>query len=382
MSDITVAVNSPSDTVNITVPAPDAANISVQDGSAISVTVSPDVAFQSVTNLLDVSGPPTDNQILIYDEDQESFVFIDLSSTGGGSGNITSDIQVTNSDEAFEHISGVTYSVADNVSLETIIRNILTTPTKVNLNFTALSPSSAGVYEVGTSAINVSAITFGVNAGSYQGLENRSVTFNVNEIKTSSFDAIVLQNNDNTQHNLTVGGSNSSYDASSATYLDTSFDVRGTDVLSLSNRLEVSNKLVIKIRVRHLLYGNTTELAQGASQADTQAVYDAIVTASSALATEQLKDRADDYTYSNTSNKYNLATDANYTYYFYEASLGELSDIKLGGSQGLDIDDAFIHITNGGAISLSNGEVSTDYHVYRSRNPKAFSSGQSIYFKN
>ena len=59
MSDITVAVNSPSDAVNITVPALDAANISVEDGSAINVTVSPNVAFQGVTNLIDVTGQPT-----------------------------------------------------------------------------------------------------------------------------------------------------------------------------------------------------------------------------------------------------------------------------------------------------------------------------------
>ena len=85
----------------------------------------------------------------------------------------------------------------------------------------------------------------------------------------------------------------------------------------------------------------------------------------------------------NTSNKYELrSTDDAYAYYFYEASLGELTDIKLGGPQGLDADDAFLHITNGGAVSLSNGEVSTEYHVYRSRNKKAFTSGQSLYFKN
>lgn len=377
MSDITVAVNSPSDTVNITVPASDAANISVEDGSAINVTVSPNVAFQSVTNLLDVTGHPTDNQILIYDEDQESFVFIDLSSTGSGSSNITSDITVTNDDGGFEHVFNKTYSVADNVSLETIISNILEPPAATTVNFSALTPTATGTYEVGATVRPVTSVSFSNN--STAGLAN-GVSINLNG--SGGYEPIVPTLVANTVYDIQYNGGNYTINAASSTYKDNVFKLRYNDANSINNLSRESNELTIKIRVRHLFYGSATELSQGASQSDIQDLYDAIVTASSSLASEQLVDRADDYTYSNANDKYNLEVDDTYTYYFYEASLGALTDIKMGGSQGLDADDAFLQITNGGAVSLSNGEVSTEYHVYRSRNKKAFTSGQSLYFKN
>lgn len=378
MSDITVAVNSPSDAVNITVPALDAANISVEDGSAINVTVSPNVAFQGVTNLIDVTGQPTDNQIMIYDEDQESFVFIDLSSTGSGSGNITSDIFVTNSDEGFSHINGVNYLVTDNVSLETIITNILRPTPDTQVTLSALSPTTAGTYEVGTTTRPVAFLSLSHNSvtGVSGGL---GITINN---AGSGFEPIVPTSFSNTAYPIQYNGGNYVYNAASSTYIDRAFRIRFIDGRSLNDKTIVTDPQTIKIRVRHLFYGSTTELAQGASQSDIQSLYDSIVTASSSLAAEQLVDRADDYTYSNDDDKYDLEVDDTYTYYFYEASLGALTDIKMGGPQGLDADDAFLHITNGGAVSLSNGEVSTEYHVYRSRNKKAFTSGQSLYFKN
>lgn len=385
MSNITVTVNSPSDSVNITVPSSDAPSVSVTDSSSINVSVSPNVAYQNLTNLLDVQGSPTDNQMIVYDEDEGAFVFIDLSSGGGGGGtNIASDLLVTNSDPAFSHISNYNYNATDNVSLETIIRNILQPPILNTLSLNSLSPTAAGTYEVGTTARQVSSIAFSIG-GTFQAFDDDGVLFTVNEQKTSPFDALIPSDNNNTVYNLTTGGTNTFYNAASSTYSDTNFNVRADDSIALSNPVRISNTLTIKIRVRHLFYGDDTEITGdegGFLVIDLQNLYNDIVTSSSALASEQLQDRSDDYIYSNNSDRYNLDSTNNYTYYFYEASLGELTDIKLGGEFGLDIDDAFIHITRNGAVPLSNGQVTTNYHVYRSRNRNAFTSGQSIYFKN
>jgi len=376
---ISVVVTPSSDSVSITIPSSTSPAITVKDLSPLNVSVSPNVAYQGLTNLIDVQGTPSDNQMIIYDEDQEAFVFIDLSSgVGGGSGNIVSDITVTNTDGGFDHIVNKTYSVADNVSLETIITNILAPAAENNATLGNLSPTSYGTYEVGSTPRQVYSVSFSVT--SVDALAG-GVTIRING-SDAGFDEITPTSTSSTSYDIQDDGINYTYDAASSTYTDRVFDLEYTDALSLNNAVRNSNDIAIKIRVRHLFYGSTTELAQGAIQSDIQNLYDAIVAASSSLASEQLVDRADDYTYSNTSDKYNLEVDGTYAYYFYEASLGELTDIKLGGSQGLEIDDAFIHITNGGAVSLSNGEVSTDYHVYRSRNKKAFTSGQAIYFKN
>ena len=385
MSNITVTVNSPSDSVNITVPSSDAPSVSVTDSSSINVSVSPNVAYQNLTNLLDVQGSPTDNQMIVYDEDEGAFVFIDLSSGGGGGGtNIASDLLVTNTDPAFSHIRNYNYEATDNVSLETILRNILQPPILNTLSLNSLSPTTAGTYEVGTTARQVSSIAFSIG-GTFQAFDDDGVLFTINEQKTSPFDALIPSTNNNTVYNLTTGGTNTFYNAASSTYSDISFKVRADDSLALSNPVRISNSLTIKIRVRHLFYGDDTEITGdegGFLVIDLQNLYNDIVASSSALASEQLQDRSDDYIYSNNSDRYNLDSTNNYAYYFYEASLGELTDIKLGGEFGLDIDDAFIHITRNGAVPLSNGQVTTNYHVYRSRNRNAFTSGQSIYFKN
>ena len=369
---ISVVVTPSSDSVSITIPSSSSPAISVRDLSPMNVSVSPNVAYQGLTNLIDVQGTPSDNQMIIYDEDQEAFVFIDLSSGGGGgSGNIVSDITVTNTDGGFDHIVNKTYSVADNVSLETIITNILDPAAENNATLGNLSPTAYGTYEVGSTARPVYSVSFSVT--SVDALAG-GVTIRING-SDAGFDEITPTSTSNTSYSI-------QYNAAASTYTDRVFDLEYTDALSLNNAVRNSNDITIKIRVRHLFYGSTTELAQGATQSDIQDLYDAIVSSTTSIAAEQLVDRSEDYTYSNTSDKYNLEVDDTYAYYFYEAFLGELTDIKLGGSQGLEIDDAFIHITNGGAVSLSNGEVSTDYHVYRSRNKKAFTSGQAIYFKN
>lgn len=382
MADITVTVSSPSDSVNITVPSSDSAlNVTVREFPQINVDISPNVAYQGLTNLLDVQGTPTDNQMIVWDEDEGAFVFIDLlsgSGDGDGAGGVLADdIDVTNDDDAFSHLVGYTYDATDIVSLESILRDILDPPTATTVNFSALSPTSDGTYEVGTTNRSVAFISFSNN--SVAGLAG-GVSLKING--SGGYDPIVPSVTANTSYAIQHDGGDFVYNAASTVYTDKVFGLSYNDAVSINNLAGQSNELTIKIRVRHLFYGSTTELAQGAIQSDIQNLYDAIVTASSSLSSEQLVDRTDDYTYSNTGNKYNLEVDDTYTYYFYEASLGDLTDIKLGGSQGLDIDDAFIHITNGGAVSLSNGEVSTDYHVYRSRNKKAFTSGQSIYFKN
>lgn len=380
MADITVTVSSPSDSVNITVPSSDSAlNIIVKEYAPISVDISPNVAYQGLTNLLDVQGTPTDSQMIIWDDDQGAFVFIDLGVSGGG-GFITNDITVTNTDGAFSHILGYTYSVADSVALESIIRQILDPTPLATITFSNTSPTSIGTYEVGSTSRNISSIAFSVS--SVSSFDDNGVLLYVNNAN-AGFDAIVPTSTANTVYAIQSGGVDDSYDVSSAVYKDYSFSIRGTDEGSVNGAPVASGTKTIKIRPRHIFYGSTTELTSSSTQGDIQSLYDALVTTtSSPLGSEQLKDNSSSYIYDNSGNKYNLFTDDAYTYYFYPSSLGALSDIKLGGSTGPDIDTAFINVTESGPVSLSNGEVSTDYYVYRSSNRKAFTADQSIYFAN
>ena len=183
-----------------------------------------------------------------------------------------------------------------------------------------------------------------------------------------------------------LNGSAVAIETGRTSYGDEVFDITSSPVNSLGVTQTVSSTKIhtIRYRQRHLLYGSTTELTTSSSESDVQAVYDAIVSATSSLASEQLQDIADSYVYNNTGNRYNLDTVNAYTYYFYPlAGLGALTDIKLGGSTGLDIDDSFIDISNGSTISINNGDgVVAGYKVYRSLNKRAFTSDQSIYFAN
>lgn len=370
---IEVTVDTTLSSIEVTVQdvSPSSFNIELSSGS-ISVNQNP---FPKLRQITDVSQTPGEGQVLAYDGATDTFIWIDNTDDSVGIvPYLVSPITVTNQDDAFDALVDVTYTGGDTTTLEEVLRNILDPTPASTITFSETSPTASGVYEVGSSARLVSNMSVAVSSVSAFDDAGLSVLLNGSG---SGVDNIVPTTVSNTSYALS-----SSIDVSSATYSDSVFLLRATDEDSLNGRVAESETVTIKIRPRHLLYGSTTTLSEGASQASIQSLYDAIVSATSSLAAEQLVDRADEYTYSNTDNKYNLETDDTWTYYFYEAYLGELTDIKLGGSQGLEIDDAFIHVTNGGAVSLSNGEVSTDYHVYRSRNKKAFTSNQTLYFKN
>lgn len=396
MSDITVNVSSPADSVVVSVPSSTTPIVSVIDGSGINVTISPDVALQNLVNLLDVSGTPADNQTIIYDADSGEFNFIDLASSGGGgSGLITSDLLVTNTDGAFDHIFNKLYQPSNNITTENILRNILAPPPAPTLTLTALSPTagfsgqggeSVARFEVGNTSRPVNSIAFSCTSPQSLAAAGVRVRRNGTLIATTVFDPIIPTNIANTVYPFLLNGSAVTLETARTSYGDEVFDISSSPVNSLGVTQTVSSTKIhtIRYRQRHLLYGSTTELTTSSSEAEVQAVYDAIVSATSTLASEQLQDRADSYVYNNTGNRYNLDTANAYTYYFYPfAGQGALTDIKLGGSTGLDIDDSFIDISNGSTVNINNGNgVVAGYKVYRSSNKRAFTSDQSIYFAN
>lgn len=382
MAEITITVTSPTESINVSVPSVTTPSVTVKDLLPVNASISPNVAYQNLTNLLDVKGVPSDNQMIVWDEDEGKFVFINLIAGGGegGSGGIiASDLTVTNDDDAFSHLYGLTYNATDVVSLETILNNILDPTPASSITISNSVPTASGTYEVGHTPAAVYQLSFSVSSVSaFSG--GLSIFINGSD---SGLDRIVPTSTSNTAYDLQYNGSNYTYSLSdNGVYSDYTFSLSGTDGLSLNSSTSQSGNMSIKFRPRHLFYGSTTELTEGDSQSNIQSLYDSIVSATTSIASEQLVDRESEYSYFNDANKYNINTTDAYTYYFYEAYLGTLTSIKLGGPQGFDINDSFVHITNGGAVSISNGTVSTDYHVYRSRNKKAFTSGQTIYFKN
>ena len=379
MSDITVTVSSPADSINVSVPAASSPSISVADGSDINVDVSTDASVQRLVDLSDVTGTPAASQIIIYDDAQSKFVFQDLALDDIN--DVVSDIQVTNTDEGFAHLNGFTYSGGSNISLETVLRNILN-PTAAATFTMGAAVQPEGYYEVrdSSNSLTVVTITFAANPfASFSG----GIEIFVDGV-ASSFDDIVPTSGANTQHGLYVSGTPTPLSIQSETYRDFTLQLKATDGGSINSRSVESSTLTWKIRPKHIFYGSTTAVSQGAADSSYQTLYNAIVTASaSALGQEQLKDNASSYVYDNDSDKYNInATDA-FAYYFYPSSLGQLTEIKLGGEGGLDIMDAFVDLTNGTPVSITNSlGASTSYYVYRSVNRKAFTSNQSIYFAN
>lgn len=378
MADITVTVTPSADSINVTVPSTENPSISVVDGSAFNVSVSPNVSLQRLVDLLDVSGTPTESQIIVWNDSEQSFLFQDLAIDSLGE--ITGDINVTNDDGGFSHLTGYTYSGSAGISFETVLRNILDPEPAAVITLTDGNVSASTPYEVSPIGFTVDTIAFSVVP--YTAFDSEGMKVFVNG-SGGTYDNVVPVSNNNTAYSIQIGGSNSGIPIQSTSYADFTLQLKGVDENSINSRDIESNILTWKLRPRHLFYGSTTVLAAGASQGDIQSLYDAIRSATSSLATEQLQDNSDSYVYSNTSDKYNLDVANTYAYYFYPSSLGVLTDIKLGGDGGLDIDDAFIEVTNGTPVSITNSLGATNtYYVYRSVNSHAFSSNQSIYFAN
>jgi hypothetical protein len=130
-------------TASITATSVDVPSVSVSSGSGHSIVVSsasspgvevsvdPSPGIQvlntsgmTVGSLTDVAGTPSDGQTIIYDASTNTFYFGDVSTSGtGGSGALSSPIEVTNTSNVLADSAGSTY--AEGESVETVIRDIL-----------------------------------------------------------------------------------------------------------------------------------------------------------------------------------------------------------------------------------------------------------------
>lgn len=125
-----------------------------------SISVSTDIQSPKAMNLrdlLDVSGDPTSQQVLIYNAGDDNFTFSDQSGgTGsGGSQNTNASIAVTNTDAAFDTILNTTYESGSSVT--TILSQILNPYVKATLNLLDIKYRDQGatVDEFTTSSADV-----------------------------------------------------------------------------------------------------------------------------------------------------------------------------------------------------------------------------------
>jgi len=103
--------------------------------------------------LLDVSGDPTDDQVLVYDQPTDSFIFENQSGGGGGGSStdhvITSDLIVTNSDLAFQTMVGNT--IQNDTTIESILQQILSPYVRSKFNsFSIYATTEIAIMTVGS----------------------------------------------------------------------------------------------------------------------------------------------------------------------------------------------------------------------------------------
>ena len=126
-TDSSVSINSvPTTQLTIASTGTSVATVSQLNNSlTVSTAIQAPHKFK-LRELLDVSGDPTDDQVLVYDQPTDSFIFESQSGGGGGSSTdhvINSDLFVTNSDLAFQTMVGNT--IQNNTTIESILQQIL-----------------------------------------------------------------------------------------------------------------------------------------------------------------------------------------------------------------------------------------------------------------
>jgi len=122
-----------------------------------SVTVSTGVQSPMQWNLEDlvnVSGTPSSQQVLVYDSSSNSFVFADQFSVVAGSQNINAGINVTNTDSAFDTILNQTYEAGTSVT--TILSQILNPYVEATLTLNNIKFVAEGVGVAQSSGVDVS----------------------------------------------------------------------------------------------------------------------------------------------------------------------------------------------------------------------------------
>ena len=112
--------NAPSQTISVETASSPGVDVSVDPSPQIDVI---NAFGASVTSLTDVVGSPSDGQTILYDASTNTFYFGDVSTSGGGSSELSSPIEVTNTSNILADSAGSTYNEGE--SVETVIRDIL-----------------------------------------------------------------------------------------------------------------------------------------------------------------------------------------------------------------------------------------------------------------
>lgn len=169
--------SSPSSSVSLSSNTTTSSTVKELNNSISVAPMVPSPQSLNLRDLKDVSGDPTDDQVLVYDITTNTFKFENQSGGGGGSstGVISSDITVTNTDGAFTTLNGIT--LENNTTIESILQQILSPYVRASFTSNSLigtlgggailtfSGSSTSNIEVGAS-LSIETINYGVSDAS------------------------------------------------------------------------------------------------------------------------------------------------------------------------------------------------------------------------
>jgi len=334
-------------------------------GTDLTTTVSNLNAFFLTTphNLEDLDDipAPTNGRFLKYSSDAYSW-----EEASGGSSDIETEINITNSDAAFSHM---TNPITVGTSIEAVLRDMLEKYNRTTITLNSLTralQNTDGTYPVSSTLTSNETLEIGrgvrvdafqITIGDSDQTTDNSVKFlrGGTEVQTSFSDTTgtkTLSSSD-TQDPGTI---------TSIAYRASVIDDGGAseDDLTLT-----SNN--IKFEWKHRLrVGNSTTTAL-ADDAAAQTLFDGMTTAFDALRGES------DFNVTATSG---MDTANNYTWIAYPASFGDLSEIQLGATDVLSDFESPVDrdLTNDYGVTIS-------YRFYRSTFDDAFAEGQIITIK-
>jgi len=332
-------------------------NIEIVNGSDNTIS------FNLPVNQKVITLPSTENFITV----QPTALVASVDTiTRGDDVDLAADINVTNTDGAFTHVS----SFSAGTSLESVLRQILEKYNRTSISLLGISralQNTDNSYPVSSSEVTsnqtleigrgIRVDAFRVSIGDSSQTTDDSVKLlrGVTEVETGFSDTTGTKT-------LSSPDTQDPGSITSVSYKSTVIDDGGA-----SEPDETLSSGVIKFEWKHRLrVGSSTSTAL-ADDAAAQALFDGMSTAFDELRGES--------NFNVTANA-GMDTASNYTWVVYPASFGDLSEILLGATDVLSDFESPVdkNLTN-------DYGVTTSYRFYRSTFDDAFSSGQVLTIK-
>ena len=371
MSDIQVTIQPTSNvSVEVTVPSNTVRELHIPVVPKITVVENASVTYQSGTNINSLDDVPdvsfsslTDGQILGYDSDTQSWVNVDQSS-----GALESAINITNGDNAFEHM---TTPIAAGTSFEAILRDMLEM-----YNRTTLTLSNVRV--------QLEPLSGDDTYGSEQTLTSGMSLEVGRKLKVNGFRALVGDSSQTIDDSMaflqgsTVIESGFS-DGNEAKTLTTPYEVAPSTAASYTFRARVTDdggpnlgdEDIISTSPKTFTYKYLAKL--GASSTSSIADNDAAQTLYDGI-TEQASALVNSSSWNNVNTTADGNSQSNYTYIIFPATFGALQNVVQNNA--LSVIDAFQDL---GDFTINNKfGASISYSFYRTNQTAAFSAGTEL----